>query len=413
MNNYIEAYKSCSLFGTLRYFVNIKDSVFLIHGPSGCAYFNRSAVLNLNGFSDAKYIVETPKIFCTDFNEKDAVFGAKDKLKVAAFEIIKRFSPKLLVIFNCCVSEVIGDDIDDVCCELEGMYSIPILAVHSGGFKGDHKYGMRLAGELILNRLVSKPDFIERKKVNIIGDFDYFQRGAENISKFLNLIGISDITIFPGQCSIEEIYGLSSASLNIIFCQNASRHMAEIMKKEFGTPYIGAGGDFFGLEQTKSLYCEICNFFGKNQEIVLDKYNEVLNVIQKLKNELAGTTAVVVAGMHRASGYSQMLKELGVKVLYIFSECDTEYFDNSFFSKYSKNFTCNESSDDLYRLIKSLNPDFILSTLPDIIAPAQYLHQGMMDFTGFTGFINFAKYLVDAKNLGYEAAYNLLRGRLK
>ena len=61
--NYEEPFRSCYLFGALRYLANLKDTVCLIHGPTGCSFFCRNSVMILNGYKDTvehegpKYLV--------------------------------------------------------------------------------------------------------------------------------------------------------------------------------------------------------------------------------------------------------------------------------------------------------------------------------------------------------------------
>lgn len=133
-------FKSCSLFGSLRYLSNLKNVVCLIHGPSGCSFFNRGAMISLNGYYCSKQKVPIPKIYCTDFNENDTIFGGIEKLNKAVDEIVDKLSPEAIFILNCCVSEVIGENIDDVAANSSIKHGINIIPVHSAGFKGDHKY---------------------------------------------------------------------------------------------------------------------------------------------------------------------------------------------------------------------------------------------------------------------------------
>lgn len=409
--NYVEPYKSCSLFGALRYFINIKNSIFLIHGPSGCAFFNRSSALQLNGFYEPLYPVESPKVYCTDFNEDDAIFGGSEKVKEAAKEIISDNNLDVLFVFNCCVSEVIGEDIERACREIEIEYKVKCIAIHSGGFKGDHKYGMRMAAETTVDRLMPKEVSFAGDSINIIGDFDFFGRGSSGVYKDLCAFGFSNMIVFPGNCAAADISAMANSKLNIIFCQNASRHMAELMKKKFGIPYVGAGGDYFGTEKCLELYKTVCTLLGIDDSAVYQRYCQAQSVVNLLKKELEGTTAVIVAGMHRASGYAEMLNELGVIIKYIYSECEEHYFDNSFFAQYTDSYICNDRPGALRSVIREIQPDFLFSTLPDLISPIEYLHQGMIDFSGFEGIVKFGEYLVDAKHLGYECAYKKLKER--
>ena len=225
---YFEAYQSCSLFGALRYFANIKDTVSIINGPMGCAFYARNAVINLNGYFESLHKVDIPKIFTLDYSESDVIFGNSDRIIDAIKDIKVKYCPKAIFLFNCCVSEIVGSDIDEIADSFDDVVVIPI---HTAGFKGDHKYGMKMASQIICDHLMPKiKTQTNNSMVNILGEFDYFNRSTQELTDRLNKIGITRINYIPGKSTLKEIQESASATLNIITCQNASRHLAELMK---------------------------------------------------------------------------------------------------------------------------------------------------------------------------------------
>ena len=390
-----EPYQSCSLFGALRYFANLKNAVCLINGPTGCTFYANNAVVRLNGYFNAQYRVDIPRIYCTDFNEHDAIMGCDDKVEQAAIEIIEELHPEILFIFNCCVSEIIGSDIDIIAENIESEYECRVIPIHTAGFKGDHKYGMRMAGDILMRYLFKDKKECRKKKVNLLGEFDYFNRSTQELSCFLRKIGIEDITHVPGKCSLSELEDASNAELNLITCQNASKYLAEQMKKKFGIPYIGNGSDLYGMENVYLLYVKICDFFAIDKADLEREYANYLTILCEKKKYLQGKSAIIVASTRRALGYSAILKELGIEVRLIFSEADEKYTSKKEFLKYSHNVMFNEFPNGLVEKIDEINPDFIFSTLPEIVAPHKYLMRPEVDYSGFTGVIRMADYLIE------------------
>ena len=392
---YCEPYQSCALFGALRYFANLKKTVCLINGPTGCTFYANNAVVRLNGYFNAQHRVDIPHIYCTDFNECDAIMGCDEKVEQAAAEIIEKFHPEILFIFNCCVSEIIGSDIDIIAENVEREYKCRVIPIHTAGFKGDHKYGMRMAGDILIRYLFADRQECKKRKVNLLGEFDYFNRSTQDLSAFLNKIGITDVTHVPGKCSLSELEDASNAELNIITCQNASRYLAEQMKKKYGIPYIGNGSDLYCIENLYNLYSRICEFFQVEKFELEKEYNTNLRIVQEKKKALRGKSAVIVASTRRALGYSAILKELGVEVKLIFSEADEKYTSKKEFLQFSKNVMFNEFPNTLVEKIDEINPDFIFSTLPEIVAPHKYLVRPEVDYSGFSGVIRMADYLIE------------------
>lgn len=392
--NYCEPYQSCSLFGALRYFSNIANCACLINGPTGCTFFNNSAMIRLNGYFNAPSKVEIPKIFCTAFNETDAILGCEEKVELAGEEIIQQMHPEVLFIFNCCVSEIVGTDIDTIAETLSDKYQIPVIPVHTAGFKGDHKYGMRMACDVLMEHFFLSQTEKRERSVNLLGEFDYFNRSTVELQTMLHKIGITDIHNIPGKCTLTALYDAPNAALNIITCQNASRYLAEQMNDKFSIPYAGEGSQFYGMENCAVLYKKIYNFFGESTEPIDQFVEETKQKLQPLLEELRGRTAFVIASTRRSLGYASILKELGIEVQLIFSEGDEKYVNKSSFLKYSNNVMLNEYPYELRAKIEENQPDFIFSTIPELVAPYKYLIRPEVDYAGIEGVYRMAVYLL-------------------
>lgn len=403
-------FRSCSLFGALRFLCNIKNSVVLIHGPSGCSFFNRNAMIRLNGYYSAKYVVPVPKIYCTDFDENDVIFGGRTKIENALEEIIGNFSPEVVFIMNCCVSEIIGEDINDVAYEASLKHEIPIIPVHSAGFKGDHKFGMKMASEILFKEFINRDNPIDARCVNILGDLDYFNHSSKELVKVLNEAGIYKIHHVPGSCSIDELKCVSEAALNIITCGNASRHMAQLFKNRFGTPFVGNNSSLFGINNSYNTYCEIFSLLSIDTEILLQKKIDVELRLQEYLPFFKNKSVVIVSGTRRALGYAEIFKELGLDIKMIFSEYDPTYTNEKEFMKYSKNIWLNEYPMNLISQIEDENPDFIFSTLSELVAPYKYIARTDDDFAGFEGSIRMAQHLITKFEEGERLFVKIIDG---
>ena len=391
--NYFEAYQSCSLFGALRYFANIKDTVCLINGPTGCAFYARNAVINLNGYFESLHKVDIPKIFNLNFTETDVIFGNSDKVREAIRDIVVKYSPKVVFVFNCCVSEIVGCDIDEIA---DDFIDTQVIPIHTAGFKGDHKYGMKMAAEIICDRLMpcNKVESDEMS-VNILGEFDYFNRSTQELTERLLQIGVQRIYHIPGKSTLGDLEKSTGSALNIITCQNASRLMAEKMKYRYGIPYIGEQQSLYGIHNSFAFYEEIYRFFNIDTTSLQWERNETVKQLGQYTPLFKGKKAAVVAGTRRALGYSSILKEFGMEIVLLFSEADCNYNNKQDFRIYTDNLFLNAYTDDLEEAIKKAAPDVIFTTLPEMVAPAKYLPRLSYDFAGFGGAILMAKYLYD------------------
>ncbi len=88
----------------------ITDVAHLVHGPIACegnGWDNRGAK------SSDSLLYRTG--FTTDINELDVVYGGEKRLYKSIREIIDKYDPPAVFVYQTCVTALIGDDIEAVC----------------------------------------------------------------------------------------------------------------------------------------------------------------------------------------------------------------------------------------------------------------------------------------------------------
>ena len=123
----------------------LTDVAHLVHGPIACegnSWDNRGAK------SSGSNIWRTG--FTTDINETDVVFGGEKRLYKAIKEIIEKYNPPAIFVYQTCVPAMIGDDIDAVCKAAREKFGKPVIPINSPGFVGPKNLGNKLAGEALL-----------------------------------------------------------------------------------------------------------------------------------------------------------------------------------------------------------------------------------------------------------------------
>ena len=126
--------RACVFCGSRVVLYPIADALHLIHGPIGCAAYT----WDIRGA-----LSSGPQIhrlsFSTDLTEKEVIFGGEPKLYQALTELIATYRPKAAFVYSTCIVGIIGDDVEAVCRRVAKEVDIPVLAVHSEGFKGDQE----------------------------------------------------------------------------------------------------------------------------------------------------------------------------------------------------------------------------------------------------------------------------------
>ena len=109
----------------------ITDVAHLVHGPIACegnSWDNRGAK------SSGSSLYRTG--FTTDMNENDVIFGGEKRLYKSIKEILDKYDPPAVFVYQTCVPAMIGDDIDAVCKAASAKFGKPIIPVNSPGFVG-------------------------------------------------------------------------------------------------------------------------------------------------------------------------------------------------------------------------------------------------------------------------------------
>src|SRR5271169_6024586 len=132
--------RACVFCGSRVVLYPIADALHIVHGPIGCAAYTWDIRGSLSSGPELHRLS-----FCTDLQEKDVIFGGAPKLEKSLIELIDYYRPKAAFIYSTCIVGVIGDDVDAVCRSVEAKKGIPVISVHSEGFKGTKKDGYRAA----------------------------------------------------------------------------------------------------------------------------------------------------------------------------------------------------------------------------------------------------------------------------
>ena len=394
-NSYLTPAGSCFVFGVLRYFSVIKNCVCLLHGPAGCTFFNRGAVLRVNQLSDQDS--DIPLIFCTDFNEKDTIFGGITKLKRAIQEIDEQYRPEIIAVINCCVSEVIGEDIENVATRLSDKVKAVIVPVRGAGFRGNHKKGMKEASLILYNRFV-KPHASKIKtrtrSINYLGEMNPNNWSITELRSILEGHGIATNCNVPTESSVENLRRLGEAGFNYLVCGSASGKLSKKLKNDFDIPTIAHGRPYMGVKNCRDILLEIFSAFGIESSLPDDLFNDAMQTTKANREYFASKTACIVCGTRRSLGYAAILKELGFSIEYIFAESDEDWAIEAELKKQSSHVVLDKAPQDVLSQVQSQKPDVLMTSLSSLVVPERYI-LGNQNFYGFAGFKNAAALLRD------------------
>ncbi len=393
--------RACVFCGSRVVLYPIADALHLIHGPIGCAAYTWDIRGALSSGPELHRLS-----FSTDLREKDVVFGGEKKLYHALKELIAQYSPKAAFVYSTCIVGIIGDDVTSVCKKVEKETGIPVLPVHSEGFKGTKKDGYKAACDAMFSLVGTAPATdISTNSINIMGEFNI---GGEAwmIKEYYRKMGVDVVSVMTGDGRVDDIKRSHGAALNVVQCSGSMTFLAEMMKEKYGIPYIRVS--YFGLEDTSKALYDVAAHFADSPEImentkklVREEIEAITPELQKIREKIQGKQAAIyVGGAFKAFSLIKALRYLGMGVVVVGSQTGNEDDYN----------VLREMCDEDTIILDDANPlelsKYVLDKKADLFIggvkerPMAYKlgvgfcdhnHERKKPLAGYLGMLNFAK----------------------
>jgi nitrogenase molybdenum-cofactor synthesis protein NifE len=312
--------RACVFCGSRVVLYPIADALHLVHGPIGCAAYTWDIRGSLSSGPELHRMS-----FSTDLGEKDVIYGGEKKLYKALIELIDHYHPKAAFVYSTCIVGLIGDDVDAVCRRVEAECGIPVLPIHSEGFKGTKKDGYQAACEGIAKIVgTSTTEGIGKHSINILGDFNLVGE-TWMIRNYYQRVGVEVVATITGDGRVDAIRRAHGAALNVVQCAGSMVGLAKIMQEKYGTPFIRVS--YFGIEDmAKSLY-DVAEFFKDDnilrcsRELIYKEVEAIMPELRRYREKLEGKRAAVyTGGAFKAFSLVRSLRTLGMKTVIVGSQ---------------------------------------------------------------------------------------------
>ena len=288
--------RACVFCGSRVVLYPIADALHLIHGPIGCA----SYTWDIRGALSSGPQLHRMS-FSTDLEERDIIFGGEKKLYGALVSLIDKYHPEAAFVYATCIVGLIGDDMNAICKRVSEEKGIPVLPVHSEGFKGTKKDGYKAACDA-MEKLVGtgSTQGIGPLSLNIMGEFNIAGE-AWTIREYYERMGLQVVSVFTGDGRVEHIKRSHGAALNVVQCSGSMMHLAEAMNEKYGIPYKRVS--YFGIEDMSKALYDVADHFKdhprvmeKAQALVREEVEAIHPVLRRYKEKLSGKKAAIYVG---------------------------------------------------------------------------------------------------------------------
>jgi len=299
-----------------------RDIINITHGPIGCGFYSwltRRNQTDAGASPDGHNFM--PYCFSTDMHEKEIVFGGEKKLKQAIQEAYDNFHPKAIAVFSTCPVGLIGDDVHAVSREMKEKLGINVFGFSCEGYKGvSQSAGHHIANNGIFTHVIGNDDTVREGefKINLLGEYN-IGGDAFEIERIFEKCGITLISTFSGNSSIDQFANAHTADLNLIMCHRSINYVAEMMEKKFGVPWIKV--NFIGAQATAKSLRKIAGYFEspelaeKVEAVINEELPEIEKELTLIRPRTVGKRAMMFVGGSRAHHYQELFKELGMETL--------------------------------------------------------------------------------------------------
>ncbi|MBK7656305.1 MAG: nitrogenase iron-molybdenum cofactor biosynthesis protein NifE [Betaproteobacteria bacterium] len=297
----------------------VVDVAHLVHGPIAC---EGNGWDNRHSASSGSQLYRMG--FTTDINEFDVIYGAEKRLFKSIREIIEKYDPPAVFVYQTRVTALIGDDIEAVCKRAAEKFGKPIIPVNAPGFAGPKNLGNKLGAEALLDYVIGtvEPGFTTPYDINIIGEYNLVGE-LWQVKPLLEALGIRILSCISGDGRYNEIASAHRAKVNMMVCSKSMINIASKMQQRYGIPYFE--GSFYGISDMSDTLRQIAKLLvetGAGTDL-LDRTERLIEVeearawkrIAVYKQRLRGKRVLLITGGVKSWSVVSALQEAGMEIV--------------------------------------------------------------------------------------------------
>jgi nitrogenase molybdenum-cofactor synthesis protein NifE len=297
----------------------ITDVAHLVHGPIACegnSWDNRGAKS-----SDSR-LYRTG--FTTDINELDVVYGGEKRLFKSVKEIVDKYDPPAVFVYQTCVTALIGDDIEAVCKAATQKFGKPVIPVNAPGFVGNKNLGNKLAGEALLDYVIgtAEPETTTPYDINIIGEYNLAGE-LWQVKPLLDEMGVRILSCISGDAKYKEVAYSHRAKAAMMVCSKAMINIARKMDERYQIPFFE--GSFYGITDMSDSLRNIAkllvekgapaDLLARTEAIIQREEAGFWKQMEPYKDRLKGVKVLLITGGVKSWSVVSALQEVGMEIV--------------------------------------------------------------------------------------------------
>ena len=324
MTQYIEQMRHVCSLGALQSVLAIERAVPILHAGPGCGQKLWGALGFNNGCQGSGY-VGGHSVPCTNFGEKEVIFGGAERLREVVDHSFKVIDADLFVILTGCISDIVGDDVGEVARQFQEQGK-PVVYVETGGFKGTNFLGHELVVDAIIEQYLPPVAKVQPGLVNlwsVVPFQDPFWVGTfKEIGKLIAELGLTPNIVFGPGNGVDALDKVPKAAFNLLVSPWVGLRNVQHLQKRFGTPYLYYPVLPIGPSETGKFLRTVGQYAGIDKKVidaVIDKHEaEYYYYIERsadvlLETRLLPRRFITIADSFYALGVARFLtNDLGL-----------------------------------------------------------------------------------------------------
>lgn len=297
----------------------VADVAHLVHGPIAC---EGNSWDNRHSASSHSQVYRTG--FTTDINELDVIYGGEKRLFKSIREIIEKYDPPAVFVYQTCVTALTGDDVEAVCKRAAEKFGKPVIPVNAPGFAGPKNLGNKLGAEALLDHVIGtrEPETTTPHDINIIGEYNLVGE-LWQVRPLLDALGVRILSCISGDGKYHEIASAHRARVNMMVCSKSMINIATKMQQRWGIPYFE--GSFYGIGDMSETLRQIARLLvqqGAGEDLI-ERAERLIEVeearaykrIAAYTARLSDKRALLITGGVKSWSVVAALKEAGMEIV--------------------------------------------------------------------------------------------------
>lgn len=315
----------CTFDGAQITLLPVADVAHLVHGPIGCT---GSSWDNRGTRSSGPELFRLG--FTTDLSEQDVIMGRGERrLYHSVKHIVDKYHPAAVFVYNTCVPAMEGDDIESICKVAAEKVGVPVIPVDAAGFFGSKNLGSRIAGEVMINKVVGTAEpapwptdaAIPAEKGHSVALIGEFNIAGEfwNVLPLLDELGIRVLCTLAGDARFHEVQSMHRSELNMLVCSRALMSMARKLEEKHGTPWFE--GSFYGVRDMSLSLRSFASRLGdpelqaRTEALIAREEAAVEAQLAEFRPRLQGKRVLLYTGGVKSWSVVSALQDLGMTVV--------------------------------------------------------------------------------------------------